>query len=580
MEAEYTMSFAGRIQKTAEKIKQQKAVSDFLSMLGVNRFLFFALGYSLLLQFAQCVAAYLCKSNGSLINPFIHGLWGWLAIFGLCLLPGGKITKGLLGVLLAFQTFESIVRIFLSMKFALSLRADAFLVLAVSSPSEVAEFHESFFTWDAALLVILLLAGLLCTLVLLRKAPLKCSRHLIFLGLLCLVPQAADAVRLAARGDYADIYNRNSLGNLIESYCMAQGEMQYLQAMAKNPVLPSGIRRLTQEQKFLGVIVIGESATRFHHSIYGYPRPTTPELNRHAAAGNLLVYQDVISGYAHTVQALRYLLTTEDKAHPNDFRHTLFHIYKAAGFRIIYISNQARWGKHDTPVSLITAGADKKLYIQEKQAGAFDEACFEVLPDMIKDQDAPVLLVLHLMGSHSTYDDRTPESGKVFTEADRPASPYPRIDRVRLFDEYDNSIRYTDSLLGKAMDQLTALPYPAFLIYTSDHGECPDLAKSRPRAGNSVNADCYEVPFVFYTNAAYRKSFPEFIKAAAGNQAKPFSADMGTYPLISAGQITFDGFPYGNDLFAPGFVPHSKRTLGISDVPYIPRSNPYQKKKQ
>lgn len=63
------------------------------------------------------------------------------------------------------------------------------------------------------------------------------------------------------------------------------------------------------------VLVIGESTTRQHMSLYGYTRPTTPKLE--ALRGQLTVFNEVFASRPYTIEALQQILTFADQENPN-----------------------------------------------------------------------------------------------------------------------------------------------------------------------------------------------------------------------------------------------------------------------
>ena len=115
-------------------------------------------------------------------------------------------------------------------------------------------------------------------------------------------------------------------------------------AMVTNPQLPVGIGSILHSDKgkaTFGVIIIDESATRNHWSLYGYKRQTTPCMD--TINDELFVWNDVITAWPATTKALCYLMTMATLDRPNDFRATLVDIYKAAGYRVTYYCGQSRW---------------------------------------------------------------------------------------------------------------------------------------------------------------------------------------------------------------------------------------------
>ena len=547
-----------------------RILKPFAGYIAKNKWLFAALAYSVLLHLIECLSHCRAGISNSWGNPFIQGLWGYLALFGLCLLAGGLPAKILLTVVLALQTAVGFLAIFLSAVFALTLDADAFVVLSASSHQEVREFISRFYTWKLAVWTAVTVAVFAAVLWSVWISKLKRQWPLYALCGILIAPQLINTIRFTIKGDYVDIYKNNPLFSLIADFTKFNARMAKLAAMERDPQPPPNIRYLGADDHLLAVVVIGESATRFHHSVYGYPRPTNPELG----AKEIYPFTDVISGYAHTVQAMCYMLSTADVEHQEDFRYAMFDVFKGAGFDIRLYSNQARWDKYSSPTTMLTAHADTRYYQQEHFANSFDDQLVKEFERQPPKYDRPTLAVFHLIGSHTGFEKRTPEDRKVFSAADRPVSPY-KIDDWNDVDEYDNSIRFTDHMLGELVRIVDRHPGPAFLLYCSDHGEFPESAQSRPRSGASKDPEYYEIPFVFYANAAYREKYPEVMAAIRRNLDQPFVTDHFMYPVFTAARITFDGFPHRNDLFSPDFVPRTNRRLGNSDVIYRSRKNPY-----
>lgn len=83
-----------------------------------------------------------------------------------------------------------------------------------------------------------------------------------------------------------------------------------------------------------------------------------------------------------------------------------------------------------------------------------------------------MLVVLHQQGSHGPrYYQRYPASFERFSPVCRSVE-LSRCEPQSLVNAYDNSLLYTDYLLGQLIEQLKAFPQrPVLLMYLSDHGE-------------------------------------------------------------------------------------------------------------
>ena len=69
----------------------------------------------------------------------------------------------------------------------------------------------------------------------------------------------------------------------------------------------SNSSEINLEKEETHVIIVGESISRLHMSLYGYNRNTNPLLKK--INGELLVYKNVISPHAYTTGSLRKALT-------------------------------------------------------------------------------------------------------------------------------------------------------------------------------------------------------------------------------------------------------------------------------
>ena len=559
---------------TIKKIGTVCAVfaKNFYTAIAANKKLFVILLYLVLIHFAECLAWFIGKVNGTLFNPFLQGLWSWVALFGLALLCGNIAFKLFLTFIIVIQALEAACSSFLSIVFSLRLRADAFAVLAVSSPEEVKEFYQMFIGPLNCVMAACFIGIIICILIFLWKSTLKKSLYMYILAILMFLPQGINTLRYCLQERYDKIYERNSICDLIAQFIDYKNNSKHLTKMAENPVLPKNISTKKQEN-ITCVLVIGESATRFHHSIYGYPRNTSPELSKRR--NEMLIFNNAVSAYSNTVQSCSYMFTTQEVNNKSDFRYSFIDIFKAAGYKIVLLSNQYRWGEFDSPISLMTAHAHERHFLQEIKAGSYDDALYPLFCRAIESSDQRKLIILHLHGSHADYSNRYPASEGIFNADNRINNiPY-HVDKKRVIDEYDNSILFTDKLLGKLCTTLSRRNEPAFMLYIADHGEFPEQASSNPRSGASKNLEYYEIPFVLYGNKQYRNKFAELWTAAGKNTDRAFRSDWLMYPLYSAAGITYEDFPENKNLFSSSYEPPEKIFLGDSSCLYTYRKNPY-----
>jgi len=234
------------------------------------------------------------------------------------------------------------------------------------------------------------------------------------------------------------------------------------------------------------VLIIGESERAKNMHIYGYQKPTTPQLE--AQKPYLKLFNQAISGVPFTSVAVPMALSADNIHNHNlkNYSDNIISLANQAGFHTTWLSAQTAFGNYGSSVAGIAMNAKDKLYIK-----GYDK---ELLPHLKTALQKPAhdkkLIVLHLYGSHEPACKRYPASETVF---DKPND----IDAC-----YDNSVRYTDSLLGEVFSLLKQ--NKASVLYFSDHALERDPRQSAPyfHGGITPSQEAYHVPmFIWYSPA-------------------------------------------------------------------------------
>lgn len=288
------------------------------------------------------------------------------------------------------------------------------------------------------------------------------------------------------------------------------------------------------------IIVIGESANRYHLHRYGYQRQTTPEIEK-INPKNLFVFTNVISSSTATTLSLTRALTTASidsgKKYYDASVVSVIEALRAAGLQTRWISNQAQHGLWNQSVSDI-AGASHELWFSEKDArGArgnalldtkttlrkpFDEILIEQVEAAIGKAKRPAVLFVHLMGSHGSYKDRYPAAFDRFkTEEKKPSLANGTT--WQQIDAYDNSILYTDYVLARLVALLEKSGGESSLLYFSDHSESPFLQTTHDPSQFTIGD--VEIPFLLWLSDAYQERRPGVRARARKNLQAPFMLD-------------------------------------------------------
>ena len=244
-------------------------------------------------------------------------------------------------------------------------------------------------------------------------------------------------------------------------------------ALDQNLLLPIGAdhhRTAVQTgQPLTLLLVVGETARSDHFSLNGYGRPTNPELQ----ARQVVSFQNAWSCGTSTAESLPCMfshLSREDYNGRKANYENLLDVLQKAGMNVLWVDNQGGCKEVCNRVPHVdistTCGSEE----------CRDEAMLETLEQRLKtlspaQRSQGTVIVLHQMGSHGpAYYQRSPEKFKAFLP-ECTTSALKDCSQEMVRNAYDNSIRYTDHFLAKAIDWLESNAENSAMMYVSDHGE-------------------------------------------------------------------------------------------------------------
>ena len=274
------------------------------------------------------------------------------------------------------------------------------------------------------------------------------------------------------------------------------------------------------------VIVVGETSRRGNWSLFGYPRPTTPRLDD--IKQDLILFDRVSANATNTILSLPLVFTraTTETQQIARSQKSVVGLLKQAGFETFWISNQERSAARTNPISQIALDADHVSYTSDLrpdvQDGGLDSNLVSRFDDALRHLAAngKAVIVLHMEGSHFGYKDRYPLSAAQFADAQAAPRLLPAR-QLRLLNEYDNSIHFTDQVVRQLIDRLAACGCRSGLVYFSDHGErLFDSGLSDREFGHgfpTVSRQEIEVPLLFWLSAAYQTTNPASVSRLKAN---------------------------------------------------------------
>jgi lipid A ethanolaminephosphotransferase len=221
------------------------------------------------------------------------------------------------------------------------------------------------------------------------------------------------------------------------------------------------------------VLVIGETARAANFELNGYPRPTTPRL---AAQAGLINFTHVRSCGTATAVSLPCMFLDVGRERFDGTlgsrRESLLDVLQRAGVSILWRDNNSGCkGVCDrVPREDLRHAAAYTLCAEDE---CYDEILLRDLERTLEAVATDTLIVLHMQGSHGpSYHLRYPPAFEYFTPVCR-TNEFDRCEREAIVNAYDNTLRYTDHVLGEAIEMLrrNAGHFAGSLIYVSDHGE-------------------------------------------------------------------------------------------------------------
>ncbi len=243
------------------------------------------------------------------------------------------------------------------------------------------------------------------------------------------------------------------------------------------------------------IVVMGESLTSTHMSIYGYNRPTTPFLDSLKLKPNVNFKLGISAGVATDVSLPMFFnmaARADSSQQIYSKNRNLFKLAKKNGFETYFISAQDSY-RLNIVKPLLLPGYIEHFAALDEFTDPKNPGWDNVLVNYLKEIrfSRPTFLVLHQHGSHAEYFDRYPPEKNFFHYS--PSSSF----QIAHTDAYDNSVRYTDEIMQQIVElTLQKTERPTYIIFTSDHGE--SLGIDGVYGHNNINYPIQHfVPIIF-----------------------------------------------------------------------------------
>ena len=472
-----------------------------------------------------------------------------------------RLYKILAFALLALNVVFAIAQIFLIFSLELTYSHGTLDALVQTTPKEAFEFAHAFLNFKliAAFLALLIFVIAALRLRVSQRARMKLCRAIklaFLLSLLVFIAHAAFKSYVAKSSkmrasiiialNKIPIYNfafvtKDYFGADFKSVRELQAGYQSIYASHSHKTTPNRISNV--------VFIIGESLQRNFMSLYGYYLPTTPNLQALEQSGNLIAFSDVVSPGAKTNDVLKYVLNfgnyESEKQRPWSANLDIVNLARLANYETFWISNQERYGQWAVASGASAQMTDHSDFTNQipvyKYAYSLDEVMLPSIknfksgakksPLARKDESSAAevngtqkkdkFFILHLMGSHPSYEFRYPKSFTKFSAADISREPLDEGQKKELA-HYLNTVAYNDFIVSEIYKIFAS--DNTLIVYFSDHAQSLYQYRGKLIHGG-INRFTLEIPLIFMASDKFKEQNADLWARIAAAKNRPFLND-------------------------------------------------------
>ena len=310
------------------------------------------------------------------------------------------------------------------------------------------------------------------------------------------------------------------------------------------------------EHKPTIVVVVGESFSVYHSSLYGYEKNTNPRLSTYVKEGSLVVFDNAISLFDGTHGSMRADFSLDSLGVDFASKPLFPACFKAANYHTRMYDNQYFVG------SAVTFLSDKQLsetMFDYRNSKRYKYDGFMV--DDIQLSDSLAMYVIHLWGQHYTYSERFPSNFATFKPSDYSTS-YSESQR-QIMADYDNATLYNDFVMDKLFNKLKNLYCCVF--YFSDHGEEVYELRDYMGHGNAAHSSNLNyqirVPLMVWFSPSFMSENQQLMKIMQEAKHYPICTDDIGHSIIDVAGIRTKDFAPTRSFVNPAFNKKRQRIV-------------------
>lgn len=330
------------------------------------------------------------------------------------------------------------------------------------------------------------------------------------------------------------------------------------------------------------VLIIGESYSKAHCQLYGYPQKDTPRQKRLERSGWMTKFNDVVSCWNLTSFVFKNVLSMHVVGEKGEWcDYPLFpELFRKAGYKVTFLTNQfllaAGQAVYDFSGGFFLNDpvlSKAQFDLRNTSLHRFDEGLLADYDNFLKDGKIDLkgnnLIIFHLIGQHVSYNTRYPKNrAKWHADDYKELRPDLAGDnyRRRMIADYDNACLYNDSIVTQIVKRFENKD--AIVVYMPDHGEeIFEPGRNILCRNHSAAVDWplahyeFEVPFWIWCSRKYAHREPQVFKAIKDAKNRRFMTDALPHMMVWLAGISSKDYHDKYNLLSPNYDEDRPRIL-------------------
>lgn len=284
------------------------------------------------------------------------------------------------------------------------------------------------------------------------------------------------------------------------------------------------------------IVIIGESHSVYHTSLYGYEKETYPLLQERVKKGELFVMQQVASAHDVTSPAMWSIFSLDSMGVNTNQTPFFPAVFKAAGYRTFMYDNE--FLRNDMLHVMTNSMLSDAMYDQRNTH--YYDYDGNMVDDLPMTEDSLALYIVHLTGHHFEYAKRYPKAFNKFKYTDYNTSH--SKEKKEIIASYDNCSLYNDFVIESVIKKFEA--DNTVVVYFADHGE--ELYEWGDNFGHMSSKTSQDpsyqlrVPLLVWLSASFREHHPNIVEKLKSVKDMHIKTDDISHFLIDIAGIKTD----------------------------------------